>query len=59
MPRLTFLTSGLEFFIGAEIINTAITRTFEGFLFISLTIITRGLIGLILYLEKKWCAQES
>jgi len=52
-PRLTFLTLGLEMFIGAEIINTATTRTLEDFLLLSLTIATRGLIGLILYLEKK------
>ncbi|MFC1487148.1 DUF1622 domain-containing protein [Thermoproteota archaeon] len=52
-PRLTFLTLGLEIFIGAEIINTATTRTLEDFLLLSLTIATRGLIGLILYLEKK------
>lgn len=53
-PRFTFLTLGLEIFIGAEIINTAITRTLDDFLLLSLTIATRGLIGLILYLEKKW-----
>jgi uncharacterized membrane protein len=57
-PRLTFLTLGLEIFIGAEIINTATTRTLDDFLLLSLTIVTRGLIGLILYLEKKWCAHE-
>ena len=57
-PRLTFLTLGLEIFIGAEIINTATTRTLDDFLLLSLTIVTRGLIGLILYLEKKWCANE-
>jgi uncharacterized membrane protein len=34
-PRLTFLTLGLEIFIGAEIINTATTRTrrFSVFIF--------------------------
>jgi uncharacterized membrane protein len=55
-PRLTFLTLGLEIFIGAEIINTATTRTLDDFLLLYLTIATRGVIGLILYLEKKWCA---
>ena len=55
-PRLTFLTLGLEIFIGAEIINTATTRTLDDFLLLCLTIATRGVIGLILYLEKKWCA---
>ena len=57
-PRLTFLTLGLEIFIGAEIINTAITRTLDDFLLLSLTIATRGVIGLILYLEKKWGSCE-
>ena len=57
-PRFTFLTLGLEIFIGAEIINTAVTRTIEGFLLLSLTIAVRGLIGLILYLEKRACAHE-
>ena len=56
-PRFTFLTLGLEIFIGAEIINTAVTRTIEGFLLLSLTIAVRGLIGLILYLEKRACSQ--
>jgi uncharacterized membrane protein len=58
-PRLTFLTLSLEIFIGAEIINTATTRTLEDFLLLSLTIATRGLIGLILYLEKKSSSHES
>ncbi len=58
-PRFTFLTVGLEIFIGAEIINTAITRTLDDFLLLSLTIVTRGLIGLILYLEKKWGSNEA
>lgn len=52
--RFTFLTLGLEIFIGAEIINTAITRTLDDFMLLSLTIASRGLIGLILYFEKKW-----
>lgn len=58
-PRLTFLTLGLEIFIGAEIINTATTRTLDDFLLLSLTIVTRGLIGLVLYLEKKWGSHEK
>lgn len=58
-PRVTFLTLGLEIFIGAEIINTATTRTMEDFLLLSLTIATRGLIGLILYLEKRWGSLEE
>lgn len=58
-PRFTFLTLGLEIFIGAEIINTAVTRTLDGFLLLSLTIATRGVIGLILHYEKKSCACEQ
>jgi uncharacterized membrane protein len=58
-PRVTFLTLGLEIFIGAEIINTATTRTMDDFLLLSLTIATRGLIGLILYLEKRWGSLEE
>ena len=58
-PRFTFLTLSLEIFIGAEIINTAVTRTLDDFLLLSLTIATRGLIALILYLEKKACASEK
>ena len=58
-PRVVFLTMGLEIFIGAEIINTAGTRTWEDFLLLLFTISTRGLIGLILYLERRWCGEES
>lgn len=58
-PRVTFLTLGLEIFIGAEIINTATTRTMDGFVLLSLTIATRGLIGLILILEKRWGSLEE
>ena len=57
-PRFTFLTFGLEIFIGAEIINTAITRTLDDFLLLSLTIVTRGLIGFLLYMERKWGSNE-
>ena len=58
-PQVTFLTLGLEIFIGAEIINTATTRTIDDFLLLSLTIATRGLIGLILYLEKRWMGHSK
>lgn len=58
-PRVTFLTLGLEIFIGAEIINTATIRTMDSFLLLSLTIVTRGLIGLILILEKRWGSLEE
>jgi uncharacterized membrane protein len=49
-----YLTLGLEFFIGAEIIRTATTRTFEEFSVLILIILSRGLFSLILYLERKW-----
>ena len=58
LPRVTFLTLGLEIMIGAELINTAVQRTFDDFLLLMLTIGTRGLIGLILYLEKRWHHEE-
>lgn len=58
-PRVTLLTLGLEIFIGEEIINTATTRTMDDFLLLSLTIATRSLIGLILYLEKSWGSLEE
>ena len=53
-PRARYLIAGLEILIGAEVINTAYTRTYEGFLVLLLTIGTRGLIVLLLHLEKKW-----
>jgi len=49
-----YLTLSLELFIGAEIIKTTLTRTFEEFSVLILVIISRGLLGLILYLERKW-----
>ncbi len=49
-----YLTLSLEFFIGAEIIKTVVTRTFEEFTVLILVIISRGLFSLILYLERKW-----
>ncbi|MEM2112480.1 MAG: DUF1622 domain-containing protein [Candidatus Bathyarchaeia archaeon] len=52
-----YLTVGLEILIGAEIINTAITRTFDGFLVLTFTIITRGLIAFILHMEEKWVSK--
>jgi len=52
-PRLTFLTLGLEIFIGAEIINSAITRTVDDFLLLALTIGVRAVIGLVLHFERK------
>jgi len=55
-PRLTFLTLGLEIFIGAEIINSAITRTVDDFLLLALTIGVRAVIGVVLHFERKSCA---
>jgi uncharacterized membrane protein len=49
-----YLTLGLEFFIGAEIIRTTTTRTFEEFSVLILIILSRGLFSLILYLERRW-----
>jgi uncharacterized membrane protein len=49
-----YLTLSLEFFIGAEIIRTVVTRTYEEFLVLILVILSRGLFSLILYLERRW-----
>ena len=49
-----YLTLSLEFFIGAEIIRTTVTRTFEEFSVLILIIVSRGLFSLILYLERRW-----
>ena len=49
-----YLTLSLEFFIGAEIVRTTTTRTFEEFSVLILIIISRGLFSLILYLERRW-----
>jgi uncharacterized membrane protein len=49
-----YLTLSLEFFIGAEIIRTTTTRTWEEFSVLLLIIFSRGLFSLILYLERRW-----
>jgi len=49
-----YLTLSLEFFIGAEILKTVVTRTYEEFSLLILVIISRGLFSLILYLERRW-----
>ena len=49
-----YLTLSLEFFIGAEILKTVVTRTYEEFSLLVLVIISRGLFSLILYLERRW-----
>jgi len=49
-----YLTLSLEFFIGAEILKTVVTRSVEEFWLLILVIISRGLFSLILYLERRW-----
>ena len=49
-----YLTLSLEFFIGAELLRTVVTRTYEEFSLLVLVIISRGLFSLILYLERRW-----
>ncbi len=49
-----YLSLGLEFFIGAEILKTVVTRTYEEFSLLILVIISRGLFSLLLYLDKRW-----
>jgi uncharacterized membrane protein len=54
-----YLTLSLEFFIGAEIIKTTTTRTWEEFSVLILIILSRGLFSLILYLERRWHGKEG
>ena len=54
-----YLNLGLAFFIGAEIVRTVVVRTQEEFLLLILTIVSRGLFSLILYLERRWHGGES
>ena len=49
-----YLTLSLEFFMGAEIIKTVVTRSYEEFSLLILVILSRGLFSLILYLERRW-----
>ena len=49
-----YLSLSLEFFIGAEILKTVVTRTYAEFSLLILVIISRGLFSLLLYLEKRW-----
>ena len=49
-----YLTLSLEFFIGAEILKTTITRTWDEFSVLILVILSRGLLSLILFLERRW-----
>ncbi len=50
----SYLTLGLAFFIGAEIVKTVVVRTETEFLLLILTIVSRGLFSFILYLERRW-----
>jgi len=54
-----YLTLGLAFFIGAEIIKTVVVRTDTEFLLLILTIVSRGLFSFILYLEDRWHGSET
>jgi uncharacterized membrane protein len=49
-----YLTLGLEFFIGAEIVKTVVARNPAEFELLLLVIFSRGLFSLILYLERRW-----
>lgn len=54
-----YLSLSLEFFIGAEIIKTVVTRSPEEFELLLLVIFSRGLFSLILYLERRWHGNEE
>jgi len=54
-----YLNLGLAFFIGAEIVRTVVVRTTSEFELLILTIVSRGLFSLILYLERRWHGSES
>jgi len=49
-----YLSLGLTFFIGAEIVKTVVVRNFNEFELLILVIVSRGLFSLILYLERRW-----
>ncbi len=49
-----YLTLGLNFFIGAEVIRTVAIRDIQEFELLLLVIFSRGLFSLILYLERRW-----
>jgi uncharacterized membrane protein len=58
-PLAGYLTLSLELFIGAEIIKTVTTQTFEELETLILIIFSRGLFSLILYLERRWCGLDT
>lgn len=49
-----YLTLSLEFFIAAEILRTVVARTTEEIELLLLIILSRGLLSLIIYLERRW-----
>jgi len=49
-----YLTLSLEFFIGAEIIRTVVTRTIADLEVLFLIILSRGLFSFIIYLDRRW-----
>jgi uncharacterized membrane protein len=49
-----YLTLSLEFFIGAEIIRTVVTRTIGDLEVLFLIILSRGLFSFIIYLDRRW-----
>jgi uncharacterized membrane protein len=59
LPRARYLTISLEIFIGAEVIKTVVARNYDDFAFLALTIGIRGLVALILYLERRWHGTED
>jgi uncharacterized membrane protein len=49
-----YLSLSLEFFIGAEIIRTVVTRTIGDLEVLFLIILSRGLFSFIIYLDRRW-----
>jgi len=49
-----YLTLSLEFFIGAEIIRTVVTRDIPDLELLFLIILSRGLFSFIIYLDRRW-----
>jgi len=49
-----YLSLSLEFFIGAEIVRTVVTRTIGDLEVLFLIILSRGLFSFIIYLDRRW-----
>jgi uncharacterized membrane protein len=49
-----YLTLSLEFFIAAEILRTVVARNTDEIVLLLLIILSRGLLSLIIYLERRW-----